>query len=120
MPTNMRVSKPGRRLFRVDARPRRLGDFNGLLLVDRALWRNYGACGKQKAAAERQPIALQLAHLSRIWAPSPYLAVVLLGVICWLISYLWLIETKNINLDRVVLQKVEMPICWRSILARNL
>lgn len=39
--------------------------------------------------------------LSNIWPPSAYLIVVLVGVISLISSCLFLVETKNIHLDRV-------------------
>ncbi|KAI6215476.1 hypothetical protein M3Y94_00389200 [Aphelenchoides besseyi] len=45
-----------------------------------------------------------LAYLNHLWAPSAYLAVVLLGLVNLLISYAWLVETKGVNLDKVKLE----------------
>lgn len=50
-------------------------------------------------------IGIQLTFLNTFWAPSAYLAVVLLGSLNLLVSYLFLIETKNINLDNVDIHK---------------
>ncbi|KAI6240062.1 hypothetical protein M3Y99_00490600 [Aphelenchoides fujianensis] len=48
-----------------------------------------------------------LTFLSHVWAPSPYLAVVVLGAINLAVSYAWLIETKGVNLDKVKLEGAE-------------
>lgn len=50
-------------------------------------------------------IAPSLAFLSRFWAPSAYVTVVGLGAINLVVSYLWLVETKGVLLDKVHLDE---------------
>ncbi|CAD5217765.1 unnamed protein product [Bursaphelenchus okinawaensis] len=46
-------------------------------------------------------LAPTLAFLNSFWAPSAYLTVCSLGLINLIISYLWLVETKGVVLDKV-------------------
>ncbi|CAD5222373.1 unnamed protein product [Bursaphelenchus xylophilus] len=50
-------------------------------------------------------LAPALAFLNSVWAPSAYLTVCLLGLINLIISYLWLVETKGVVLDKVQLDE---------------
>jgi hypothetical protein len=49
---------------------------------------------------------VQLVFLNTLWPVSAYLAVVLLGSLNWLISWLWLVETKGVDLDAVADQLI--------------
>ncbi|KAL3116308.1 hypothetical protein niasHT_002391 [Heterodera trifolii] len=51
--------------------------------------------------------APMLVFLNSFWAVSVYLAVALLGTLNLTVSFLWLVETKGINLDSVRLAQVE-------------
>ncbi|CAJ0941320.1 unnamed protein product, partial [Mesorhabditis belari] len=44
-----------------------------------------------------------LNHLNTIWPPSVFLAVTIVGVINLFVSYFFLVETKNVNLDNVTM-----------------
>uniref|UniRef100_A0A1I7TM63 MFS domain-containing protein n=1 Tax=Caenorhabditis tropicalis TaxID=1561998 RepID=A0A1I7TM63_9PELO len=46
-------------------------------------------------------LAPMLNYANLWWPPSVYLTVVLLGTINLIISYFFLVETKNVNLDNV-------------------
>lgn len=48
-------------------------------------------------------LAPTVVFLNTLWAPSAYIIVVILGCLNLLISFNWLVETKGVNLDDVVL-----------------
>ncbi|KHJ78851.1 hypothetical protein OESDEN_21523 [Oesophagostomum dentatum] len=50
-------------------------------------------------------IAPLLTYANVYWAPSLYLTVVILGLMNLMISYFFLVETKNVNLDSVTLDE---------------
>ncbi|KAI6177299.1 hypothetical protein M3Y97_00891600 [Aphelenchoides bicaudatus] len=45
-----------------------------------------------------------LTFFNRFWAPSVFVTVVVLGIVNLIVSYCWLVETKNVNLDKVKLE----------------
>lgn len=51
-------------------------------------------------------LAPTLTYFNHFWAPSAYVTVVLLGIVNLTVSYIWLVETKNVNLDKVKLETV--------------
>ncbi|KJH45815.1 hypothetical protein DICVIV_08139 [Dictyocaulus viviparus] len=62
-------------------------------------------------------IAPFLTYANVYWAPSLYLAVVILGVMNLVISYFFLVETKNVNLDHVTLD--EEPTVEETLMLGN-
>lgn len=63
-----------------------------------------GSCSLMaRAGALLAPV---LVFLNTLWPVSAYLAVVLLGSLNWLISWLWLVETKGVDLDAVADQLI--------------
>ncbi|KAK6744395.1 hypothetical protein RB195_011228 [Necator americanus] len=58
-----------------------------------------------------------LTYANVYWAPSLYLAVVILGILNLIQSYLFLVETKGVNLDSVTLD--ETPTSDEALMLEN-
>ncbi|KAI1700123.1 sugar transporter domain-containing protein [Ditylenchus destructor] len=50
-----------------------------------------------------------LAFMNTVWAPSAYLTVAFAGSISLLVSCLWLVDTRGVNLDKVELDEDKVP-----------
>ncbi|EPB72391.1 hypothetical protein ANCCEY_08514 [Ancylostoma ceylanicum] len=50
-------------------------------------------------------VSKMLTYANVYWAPSLYLTVVILGIVNLIISYFFLVETKDVNLDSVTLEE---------------
>lgn len=48
-------------------------------------------------------ISFKLTHLNLFWPFATYLSVTVIGLVNFLVSYLWLVETKGVSLDGVKL-----------------